>query len=264
MFWPKIAGVEDAPNYRPTAGDDRCENCAYYRALNDGSGYCERFSFECEAQSVCDDYVRAGQSKISSAGISARLKEFIGNPVTKRVGVSAGTGAVVGGGTGAYNSGEDRVREGAKGALVGGTAGALIGGIGPMLRSGAKKKEILKARQKDIDSLTKEISELRSILKGVQNNETDSMVQLWERSGGKSGRDAYDHVQQEVVSLKDMLKTLKTEKPNLSVDPKEIAAAGNKERFGAPALSALVGSGLGFGVSHASKEQERYRKSRQK
>jgi hypothetical protein len=79
MFWPKIAGVEDAPNYRPTAGDDRCENCAYYRALNDGSGYCERFSFECEAQSVCDDYVRAGQSKTSSASVKTRLRLRLSN-----------------------------------------------------------------------------------------------------------------------------------------------------------------------------------------
>lgn len=74
-FFPKFAGVEDAPNYRPTAGDDRCEVCSYFRATNSGTGYCEQFSFEAEPQSVCDDFVAAGRMKTSSAlTVAERLR----------------------------------------------------------------------------------------------------------------------------------------------------------------------------------------------
>jgi hypothetical protein len=74
-FFPKIAGVEDAPNYGPTAGDNRCEVCSYFRATNDGSGYCEQFSFEAEPASVCDDFVAAGRMKTSSAPtVAERLR----------------------------------------------------------------------------------------------------------------------------------------------------------------------------------------------
>lgn len=75
-FWPKIAAASDAPNYQPTAGDDRCGVCAYFRSLNDGSGYCEKFSFQCEPQSVCDDFVAAGNVK-TSAATRARLATFV-------------------------------------------------------------------------------------------------------------------------------------------------------------------------------------------
>jgi hypothetical protein len=59
----KVAGAEDAPNYRPTAGDFRCETCSFFRSLSDGSGYCERFSFQAEPQSVCDEFSQAGSLK---------------------------------------------------------------------------------------------------------------------------------------------------------------------------------------------------------
>lgn len=74
-FWPKIASAADAPNYRPTAGDARCETCSYFRALNDGGGYCEKFSFEAEPQSVCDEFTEAGRAKVASSGLlSVRIR----------------------------------------------------------------------------------------------------------------------------------------------------------------------------------------------
>jgi hypothetical protein len=66
-FWPKTAAATDAPNYRESSNEDKCETCAYYRALNDDSGYCERFSFQCNPSMVCDDFVAAGRLKSASA-----------------------------------------------------------------------------------------------------------------------------------------------------------------------------------------------------
>lgn len=51
--------------------------CAYFRAISDGSGYCEKFSFQCEPQSVCDDFVAAGNVKTSSASTADRLRKLL-------------------------------------------------------------------------------------------------------------------------------------------------------------------------------------------
>jgi hypothetical protein len=46
--------------------------------------------------------------------------------------------------------------------------------------------------------------------------------------------------------------------------PEDLSRSGKMEAAGVPALSTLVGGGLGFGVSHDAKEQERYRQFRQR
>jgi len=65
-FYPKFGAAEDAPNYRPAESEDRCETCAHFRNLGP-QGYCEKFSFMCDPEYVCDDYRPAGSVKESSA-----------------------------------------------------------------------------------------------------------------------------------------------------------------------------------------------------
>lgn len=72
LFWPKTAAATDAPNYGPSSGDNKCGTCAYSRALNDDSGYCERFSFQCDPSMVCGDFAAAGRLKAASARLRAR------------------------------------------------------------------------------------------------------------------------------------------------------------------------------------------------
>lgn len=65
-FFPKFGSEEDAPGYGPSGSEDRCETCAHYRDLGN-KGYCEKFSFLCNPEYVCDDYRPAGTIKESQA-----------------------------------------------------------------------------------------------------------------------------------------------------------------------------------------------------
>lgn len=76
-FFPKFGSEEDAPGYGPSGSEDACEKCAFYRNLGN-QGYCERFSFLCRPEFVCDDFVVAGTVKESSdyaAALAALAKE---------------------------------------------------------------------------------------------------------------------------------------------------------------------------------------------
>ena len=76
-FFPKFGSEEDAPGYGPSGSGDACEKCAFYRNLGN-QGYCERFSFLCRPEFVCDDFVVAGTVKESSdyaASLAAFAKE---------------------------------------------------------------------------------------------------------------------------------------------------------------------------------------------
>lgn len=336
-FWPKMAGVEDAPNYRPTAGDDRCENCAYYRALNNGAGYCERFSFECEPQSVCDDFVRAGQSKMSSAPASTldRLKAFAANPVTRSVGINTAIGSAAGAGIGAVGSGEDAGSSAATGALAGGLAGTGIGTIGPLMRAGKiskqfgpKMDEAIKSFDKKAPGRTlkydfddylvkdrtartnqqisdqyvtmrnnrKNLADVEKNLKMVNSRLQQIGPNPQLQNAQKALQDARDQLVNAEKSIKTDIEKLRNQRLDLDrmkitteqsrkntlarvaeerkaleeqkkkgvvYDPKDLAKASPLEAAAVPGLSALVGGGLGFGVSHDAKEQERFRRSRQ-
>jgi len=329
-FWPKIAGVEDAPNYRPTASDARCETCSYFRALNDGAGYCEKFSFEAEPESVCDDFLEAGRAKVAS--VTSRLSEIFKNPVTHRVGLSAGAGALAGAGVGAKGSGDDAVREGARGAAVGGIAGAVLGGIGPTSRLSKARSAFSKTVQTEMGDHKKAISDLQksiasyasqtedlkkaysstmSQINDLMTNDIQSLKQSVSNSQtayrdlrkAKGPKDqntliakAYlnEHLkelrakEQQVMSLRSELQKMKKDRADileskneavasvgdrrakieelrlLTFEPnyKDISDAKALERYGVPTLSGLVGAGLGFGVSHRSKEHEKFRKSK--
>jgi hypothetical protein len=281
-FWPKIAGVEDAPNYRPTAGDSRCETCSYFRALNDGVGYCERFSFEAEPQSVCDEFVGAGRTKVSSASITDRLKDLYNNPVARRMALSSGVGAAAGGASAARGTGEDRYREGAKGALAGGLIGGLAGGVGPLLRrskakkeyfeEGTKLKDTLGVERKALDDLLdvqKELEQLkRRAIAGLKNRKLSADEKV-KRVGAytelvKQNPDIAAEVSKQsgrVQYVSDVLKN----RPEYTDDLKSLAEpSSNYERYGVPTLSGLVSAGLGFGISGDARLQEQFRQSKNK
>jgi hypothetical protein len=76
------------------------------------------------------------------------------------------------------------------------------------------------------------------------------------RSFLKGGRKPSE-LDAEITDLESKLKDSKYV-PNLV----EIASPGGVERYGAPALSALMGGVFGHGLSHDSKEQNRFRKSK--
>jgi hypothetical protein len=281
-FWPKIAGVEDAPNYRPTAGDSRCETCSYFRALNDGVGYCERFSFEAEPQSVCDEFVGAGRTKVSSASITDRLKDLYNNPVARRMALSSGVGAAAGGASAARGTGEDRYREGAKGALAGGLIGGLAGGVGPLLRRSKAKKEYIEEGAKlkerlrwekdalsEVLDVQKELEQLkRRALAGLKDSRLsgDEKVkrvgEYTERVRQNPGIDAQVSKQKgRVQYAADVLKN----RPEYTDDLKSLAEpSSNYERYGVPTLSGLVSAGLGFGISGDARLQEQFRQSKNK
>jgi hypothetical protein len=324
-FWPKIAGVEDAPNYRPTAGDSRCETCSYFRALNSGVGYCERFSFEAEPQSVCDEFVGAGRTKVSSAprSIMQRLKDVARNPVTGRVLLPAAVGASAGASVGMTGTGRDAPAEGLRGALMGGVAGAALGGIGPALRARAAR---LKFDQDIADALTKntKAKEVGDTAFGVAEkafnvsmkskrgvaakiNEANELAQELRDLNARGlvgtprgqqvlnqfanlqaslsaqgitsadkGRDfladlarsegTFEQVRKghrlATKKLTEQAESLKKRKEKgVELNMRELATAGNAEGIGLPALSGLIGAGLGFGTSQGAREQEFYRKS---
>jgi gas vesicle protein len=280
-FWPKIAGVEDAPNYRPTAGDSRCETCSYFRALNDGVGYCERFSFEAEPQSVCDEFVGAGRTKVSSASITDRLKDLYNNPVARRMALSSGVGAAAGGASAARGTGEDRYREGAKGALAGGLIGGLAGGVGPLLRrskakkeyfeEGTKLKDTLGVERKTLDDLLdvqKELEQLkRRAMSGIRNNlpldERLKRVRAFNELY-KKNPNIGDEVTAQSGRVQNIADTLKN-RPEYTDDLKSLAeSSSNYERYGVPTLSGLVSAGLGFGISGDARLQEQFRQSKNK
>lgn len=260
-FWPKIAAASDAPNYQPTAGDDRCGVCAYFRSLNDGSGYCEKFSFQCEPQSVCDDFVATGNVKTSAAPVG-RLSEFMSNPVVQRAAYSGGAGAVSGAGFGARGSGEDRLSEGAKGALIGGALGSTIGLAGPASRSmkaqrlHAEAENSLRASLKNAVDRRKTLKQLLLEFKkkpaGPEKLEAAGKYRTFLKGGRKPSE-----LNAEIADLESKLKDSKYV-PDLAA----IASPGSVERYGAPALSALMGGIFGHGLSHDSKEQNRFRKSK--
>jgi hypothetical protein len=281
-FWPKIAGVEDAPNYRPTAGDSRCETCSYFRALNDGVGYCERFSFEAEPQSVCDEFVGAGRTKVSSASITDRLKALYNNPVARRMALSSGAGAAVGGVSAARGTGEDRYREGAKGALTGGLIGGLVGGVGPLIRRAKAKKEYAEAGEK-LESMfgaeKKTLSDLRDTQQELQqlrrraiSAKRDLGLSADERVKRisefqelyKNNPDIDEKVFSQSRKVRELGTTLKN-RSEYKDDLKSLAEpSSNYERYGAPALSGLVSAGLGFGISEDAREHARFRQSQSK
>ena len=259
-FFAKIAGVKDAPNYGPTASDDRCETCSYFRATNDGAGYCERFSFEAEPESVCDDFVAAGRMKTSSApSVYSRLTRFAKSPTGRRVGASMAAGAVSGAGVGAFGAGEEKGFEALKGAIVGATVGGLVGGSGPAYRSMLKRKA-----QAASQPLVKDGFEVLRLRQEMVDIKAAPKV-LNSKSGSK-----------QLVKLKEKIDEILKKYPGSNNDErlkyvaKKAAEVGGdfprgaskKEVYGAPALSALVSGGLGFGLSHRSKEQEKYRRSK--
>jgi len=294
-YWPKFASAEDAPNYQPTAGEDRCETCSYFRSLNDGSGYCERFSFQCEPANICDDFVMAGRAKIGAApskSLTKRLGEFFDNPVTKRVSISTGAGAAAGGVAGAHQSGEDSVGEGLRGAATGALFGSGIGLIGPAMRRGKLKTKFnadnlaattqlereIATNNAGMESLYKQRDDLKKTYraykdsvqnKGVSHPDTLAAAATYQNlrrsvnAGPKTLHDKIEDMRNVNNAKKVQLVDIKNKKvtPNL----KEIASPRSTlERVGAPSTSALVGAGLGFGLSHDSKEQERFRKSKMK
>jgi gas vesicle protein len=281
-FWPKIAGVEDAPNYRPTAGDSRCETCSYFRALNDGVGYCERFSFEAEPQSVCDEFVGAGRTKVSSASITDRLKDLYNNPVARRIALSSGIGAAAGGASAARGTGEDRYLEGAKGALAGGLIGGLAGGVGPLLRRSKAKKEYAEAGEKIksmFDAEKKTLSDLRDTQQELQQSrrraisaKRDSKLsdnEKLKRIGEfqklyKNNPDIDKKVSSQSLKVKELNTALKN-RSKYKDDLESLAEpSSDYERYGAPALSGLVSAGLGFGLSDYARQQERLRQFQNK
>lgn len=69
-FYPKFGAAEDAPDYRISESSDNCESCAHYRNLGN-QGYCEKFSFVCEPEYVCDDFRPAGVIKESGLDLRA-------------------------------------------------------------------------------------------------------------------------------------------------------------------------------------------------
>jgi polyhydroxyalkanoate synthesis regulator phasin len=264
-FFAKIAGVEDAPNYGPTAGDDRCETCSYFRATNDGVGYCERFSFEAEPESVCDDFVAAGRMKTSSApSVYSRLTRFAKSPTGRRVGASMAAGAVSGAGVGAFGAGEERAMEALKGAIVGAAVGGLIGGIGPLARKNfsATEQKLLKEAD-EINRLNGELgsimAEMRLAAGQARSKEGDRVVFRMERNFNR-------FYQERENLLKKYPGTTAAEKidavKKMIVDLQKKQQVSKSESYGAPSLSALVSGGLGFGLSHGSKEQEKYRRSK--
>jgi len=267
-FWPKIAAASDAPNYQPTAGDDRCGVCAYFRALNDGSGYCEKFSFQCEPQSVCDDFVAAGNVKTSSASTVDRLRELLSNPVVQRAGISGGAGAVSGAGFGARDTGKDKASQGAKGALIGGALGTALGLVGPASRSMAAEH----AYDKGIRELGKSLKDAVARKKLLQ--EKFSAVLKARRTGiGNEVQAAVGEykkvldagmkpkaLQEEINRVESVLKNSKYEPDMKAISTPDSA----KERYGAPALSALLGGAVAHGSSLDSREQNRFRKSKSK
>ena len=283
-FWPKFASAEDAPNYQPTAGDDRCETCSYFRALSDGSGYCERFSFQCEPASICDDFVAAGRPKTAAApSIMSRLTDALTSPVAKRVGISAGAGGATGGAVGAYGSGEDQTREAIRGGLAGAATGATLGLLGPAVRNIKAKDVFNKQLLQEKDTLGQVVSEG----KGAQNKlkflsekfkaAKDARKSVAERLQAASeykeaikpygtGSNARKELQVMIDGAEQAKKSLEALKNKKYVpDLVQLATPGSQlEAYGVPTLSALVGGGLGFGLSHASKEQERFRKSKMK
>lgn len=285
-FWPKLAAVSDAPNYRPTAGDAQCGTCSYFRALNDGGGYCEKFSFEAEPESVCDAFLEAGRAKVAS--VYDTMSDLAKNPVARRIGMSAGAGALAGAGVGARGSGEDAGREIARGAAAGATAGAVIGGIGPVMRAARLRSAFQKDMAATTSKLKSDLGAVTRDLSATQNRAQDIKQRLQRikelrKTKGVSDPETlaaigeYKEIVKEIKpnELRAALENLRAEKKRLAeelgqaqkrkftLDLDEVATPKSSiERYGAPALSALVGGGLGFGVSHRSKEQEKFRSSK--
>jgi hypothetical protein len=281
-FWPKIAGVEDAPNYRPTAGDSRCETCSYFRALTDGVGYCERFSFEAEPQSVCDEFVGAGRTKVSSASIADRLTGLYNNPVARRMAVSSGVGAAAGGVSSARGTGEDRYSEGARGALLGGMIGGTAGGIGPLVRRMKAQKSYAQAGEKlestfgtekktlsDLRDIQQEMQQLRRRAISAKRDPNLPDDERLKRIGEfqelyKKNPDIDEQVFLQGRKVKEMDNTLKN-RPKYKDDLKALSEpSSNYERYGVPSLSGLVSAGMGFGLSDDAREQERFRQFQNK
>lgn len=282
-YAPKTAAVEDAPNYGPTAGDSRCETCSYYRATNDGVGYCERFSFEAEPESVCDDFVAAGRMKSASAprsvfsrlfrnpGVKSAVRSSIGglssmasNPTARRIGISAAAGGLSGAVVAGFGTGEEKAMEALKGAAIGVAVGGLLGGMGPSARrafSATEKKFV--DEYTEIIRLNNELSSLFMQMKlaagQARTKHGDRLIFNMRREFNKfyKERDKAlskypgDTAAKKLTSLKKMIDDLK-KKQQVS----------KSETYGVPALSAAIGAGLGFGTSHSSKEQEKYRRSK--
>lgn len=241
-FWPKLAGVEDAPNYRPTAGDSRCETCSFFRSLNDNAGYCERFSFEAEPESVCDEFSMAGKTKMSAApaaSVAERLQRLAQNPIARKAAVTGIVGAGAGGASAAYDTGPDAKYEAARGALLGGVLGTGAGLLGPAIRAGDARKafeasntlaEKAIKRGKTLNSWAHELLQLRDQrnLKRLQeeagkiNAFTNSVTELTKLH--KAGK----HSTPEAVQLADSISSAMPELNRMGVTTLADAQAKSK------------------------------------
>jgi len=63
----KLAGKEDAPNYRPAKDmGTSCSTCKFWRPKGEGLGYCDAYEFACRADYVCDAWTSSGKEKKSA------------------------------------------------------------------------------------------------------------------------------------------------------------------------------------------------------
>jgi hypothetical protein len=168
-------------------------------------------------------------------------------------------GAVSGAGVGAFGAGEEKGFEALKGAIVGATVGGLVGGSGPAYRSMLKRKA-----QAASQPLVKDGFEALRLREEIVSLHPTPV-------GPRSGRPSKKFAELQ-EKLEKILKKYpgSTNEDRLRYVAKKAAEVGGdfprgaskKEVYGAPALSALVSGGLGFGLSHRSKEQEKYRRSK--
>jgi hypothetical protein len=192
------------------------------------------------------------------------------------VGISSVAGAGAGALAGGAGSGEDKYREGLKGALVGGALGGAIGGIGPLARSYKLRKAFNESQQAAGESLKAE-KKLLSDNQNIEKQREKLLEDVRNATGGtyadymdkrraymefinkhpKSGTSA--DIRKNNAQISKFEEKLKEK---YTPDEKEIARAAGMETFGAPALSALIAGGAGFGLSHGSKEHYRFQKSR--
>lgn len=69
-FYPKLAAREDAPGYASVSQrDEKCEGCRFFRALTNGGGHCEQFSFHASPEGVCDDFSRVDRGHLKSGSV---------------------------------------------------------------------------------------------------------------------------------------------------------------------------------------------------
>lgn len=194
------------------------------------------------------------RDKISSApSVLSRLKKLTGNSTARRVAASSAAGAAAGGVYGGMDTGEEKALEALKGALAGGVMGAVMGSYGPIRRSildsradknTADGLRVLGIQQKIIEIIQSPIGKTPAARKKVVELGKDYEKILKKYPGADN---------------KSRLQNLKKKIPEMRASSRSLA---KKEIYAAPTLSSLVGAGLGFGLSHDAKEQEKYRRSK--